>query len=223
MPKELEHGFHPSRAELASMLRRIKAAGRAAAVHAVTRGGLDTVLGAFEDLGTAGGHRIEHCGVCSHEQADRVARLGLAVVTQPGFLYENGDLIAARLTGADRDDVYPLRRLLQRGVTVAGSSDAPVAEPDPVAGLRGAVTRRSRSGQGLAPAEAVAPATALALFTSAAADVIGLANERGRIEPGLAADLVVLDQDPTAADVDWDGLRVDTTIVAGRVVFQRGR
>jgi predicted amidohydrolase YtcJ len=223
MPKELEHEFHPPRPELASLLRRITASGRSAAVHAVTRGGLDTVIGAFEDLGQGAGHRIEHCGVCSAAQADRIARLGLSVVTQPGFLHENGDLIAARLAARDRDDVYPLRRLLERGVLVAGSSDAPVVEPDPLSGLRGAVTRRSRGGKELAPGEAITPAAALALYTSAAAEVMGLARERGRIEPGLAADLVVLDQDPTAPDANWDGLTVETTIVGGRVVFERGR
>ncbi len=144
MPRELEHEFHPPQAELVAILRRIDAAGRKAAVHAVSRNGIDIVLGAFEALGPqARGHRIEHCGVCSPRQARRIAALGLTVVTQPGFISMNGDLLRQRVAPADLPDLYPLRRLLEAGVALAGSSDAPVIDPDPIAGLRGAVLRQS--------------------------------------------------------------------------------
>jgi predicted amidohydrolase YtcJ len=219
MPHELEHEFQPSAPELARMLHRVEAAGRRAAVHAVTRAGVRTVLDAFESLAAVSpGHRIEHCGVCAPEDALRIRRLGLAVVTQPGFLYANGDLMLRRLPPEDLPDLYPLRRLRDAGASAAASSDAPVIEPDPIAGLRAAVQRRSRAGIEFGIAQAVSPEEALALFTSAAAAVLGLASERGRIAAGLRADLVVLSQDPTDGALDWDALKVDMTIMSGVVV-----
>jgi predicted amidohydrolase YtcJ len=220
MPRELEHDFYPSKAELVEMLRRIDAAGRNAAVHVVTRRGLGIVLDAFEALGEqARGSRIEHCGVCSVEDARRIATLGLSVVTQPGFIYGNGDSILDRLSARDLPDLYPVRRLLDAGVAVAASSDAPVIEPDPLMGLRGAVERRSRNGAALAPDQRIPAEGALGLYTSAAARVLGLESERGRIAPGLVADLVVFNQDPTAPDVDWDELEVEMTFLGGEVTF----
>jgi predicted amidohydrolase YtcJ len=222
MPRELEHEFHPPQAELTAILRRIEGSGRKAAVHAVSRNGIDTVLAAFDPLGPqARGHRIEHCGVCSPRQARRMAALGLTVVTQPGFISTNGDLLSQRVAPADLPDLYPLRRLLEAGVALAGSSDAPVIDPDPLAGLRGALMRRTPSGVPLSPGQTLSGAQALALFTSAAARALGLEGRRGRIAPTLAADLAVLNQDPTAPTADWPSLHVDTTIRAGEVAFQR--
>jgi predicted amidohydrolase YtcJ len=220
MPRELENEVHPGPSELAAMLASVEAAGRTAAVHAVTRRGIETAIQAFASLGErARGHRIEHCGICSESQADRIAGLGVRVVTQPGFIYANGDLIGARLGESDLPDLYPLLRLLGAGVAVAGSSDAPVVEPDPIAGIRGAVTRRSLSGCPLAPEQALGGPEALRLFTSSAAEVLGLGHERGTIRPGMAADLVVLSQDPAAADVDWPSVRVEMTFRAGELVW----
>lgn len=222
MPRELEHEFHPQAGELANMLESIERAGRKAAVHAVSRRGVTTVLDAFERLGArAAGHRIEHCGVCSPADAARIARLGLTVVTQPGFLRQNGDLILKRLSASDLPDLYPLRRLLDAGVALAGSSDAPVIGPDAIGSMRAAVERRSSSGADMGVRQGIEAGEALALFTSSAARALGLAGERGRISPGLAADFVALDQDPTAPDCDWDRLAVQMTILGGEVTHRR--
>ena len=224
MPRELEHEFYPSAAELATILRRIEAAGREAAVHAVTHRGLDVVLDAFQTLGRrANGHRIEHCGVCSPAQAARIARLGLTVVTQPGFLYSNGDLMLRRLPAGDLSDLYPLRGLLDAGVLVAGSSDAPVVDPDVIAALRAALERRSHSGQDMGAAQAVSPTEALAMFTSSAALALGVEHERGAIAPGLAGDFVVLNQHLSEDSAAWEGMTVEMTIQAGEVVYEAAR
>jgi predicted amidohydrolase YtcJ len=221
MPKELEHEFHPPPAELAAVLKRIEEAGRCAAVHVVTRGGLEAVLAAFEALDRpAPGHRLEHCGDCSPDQAERIAALGLSVVTQPGFLYENGDWLLQRLAPEDLPDLYPVRRLLAAGVRVAGSSDAPAASPRPLEGIRGAVERRSRTGAEIGRAEVLGIEDAVALFTSEAARVLGLERERGALGPGLAADAIVLNTDELGSPQSWDDVEVDMTVMAGEVVWR---
>ena len=107
---------------------------------------------------------------------------------------------------ADRlDRAYPYRQLLDAGVRLAGGSDAPVEDLDPLAGIR------SAGECGLSRDEA------LASFTAAPAWLEGAEDRRGRLSPGYDADLVVLDGD-----------RVRATMAGGRWVHgqphrRRGR
>ncbi len=224
-PRELEHELSPGPAEIVALVRRVDAAGRQVAVHAVGRLAIDAALDAFQALGPARcqtmRHRIEHAGICSPSTAERIARLGVMVVTQPGFLYWNGALIEQRVATADIADLYPLRRLLDAGVVLAGSSDAPVAPAVPLTSLRAAVERRTRSGAVLSPEQRLSGEEALALFTRNAAYALGLEAERGALRRGMAADCVLLSADPTAPAPDWDRLTLDLTVRAGQVDYER--
>jgi predicted amidohydrolase YtcJ len=221
VPKELEHEVHPLAPELAAILQRIDDAGRQAAVHAVGRVGIDATLEAYASLGKRGSlpHRIEHASVCGHATASRIAELGLAVVTQPGFIYWNGDSYLKRVPPSDRPHLYALRTLMDAGILVAGSTDAPVSPPDVLTAIAAAVTRRTRLGATVAPAEAISPREAFALYTSSAARVLGLEEERGMLRPGLAADIVVLSDDPFAPATDLSSVRVLSTLIAGDPVW----
>ncbi len=96
------------------------------------------------------GHRIEHLGLPSAAQLARAARLGVVAAPQSIFLYELGRNFRDYLPDVLLPRCYPLRAMLDAGVTVALSSDAPVVENDnPLAGITAAVTRRDRAGQPL--------------------------------------------------------------------------
>jgi predicted amidohydrolase YtcJ len=82
-----------------------------------------------------------------------------------------------------------VRSLVDAGVTVAASSDAPVVDASPLASMAAAVDRR-----GLAPAEAVDARTALGLVTRSAAAVS--ATGGGVLRAGGPAAFAVLDADP---------------------------
>jgi predicted amidohydrolase YtcJ len=224
-PRELDGMLVPDAEALAALIRRVDAAGRQVAVHAVGRAAVDATAAAFAALGseavTARRHRVEHAGVCSPETAALLGRLGATVVSQPGFLYWNGDLYSQRLAPADRDDLYPFRRLIEAGVHVAASSDSPVAPFEPLRAIGAAVARRTRSGAVLNPEQRLDMAVALALYTREAARAAGLEHERGVLAPGLAADFVVLSDDPLAPDADWSSIAVDLTVQAGEVVYRR--
>jgi hypothetical protein len=77
-------------------------------------------------------------------------------------------------------------------VRVAGSSDAPVGPLDPLAGIRAAMMRRTGTGAVVGSGQAVSFEHALAMWTSSAAEACGVENARGRIAPGMPADLVLL-------------------------------
>ena len=106
----------------------------------------------------------------------------------------------------------PTARCSTRRTVLAGGSDAPVEELDPLAGLRAAVRRTDGERPPWRPEQAIGAAAALASYTTAPAWLAGEEELRGRLAPGLLADLVVLDRDPLA-DLD---ARVLGTMLAGR-------
>ena len=101
--------------------------------------------------------RIEHCALALPEQLDRIARLGVAVVTQPSFVTRRAEKYRDQLSATEQSWLWPLASLLRRGITVTFSSDAPTVPPDPAEWIAAATTRT------LAPAERIDWQTALRL------------------------------------------------------------
>ena len=128
-----------------------RAWGRRVAVHCVTAAELAVALAAFETAGAQPGDRIEHGGVIPHAAIAQLRALGLTVVTQPGFVLERGDRYAAEVDPAEQPDLYRCASLIDAGVPVASSSDAPYATPDPRMGIAAASAaydaRRAAAGR----------------------------------------------------------------------------
>lgn len=167
-------------------------AGWPVALHVTDVDGLDRALGALRAapvLPPGRRDRLEHLSLCLPEQVAQVAASGAAVVTQPAFLHARGAKYGEQLTAVERAWLYRVRSLVDAGVTVAASSDAPVVDASPLASMAAAVDRR-----GLAPAEAVDARTALGLVTRSAAAVS--ATGGGVLRAGGPAAFAVLDADP---------------------------
>ena len=90
----------------------------------------------------------------------------------------------------------PLRDLLDAGITLAGSSDAPIAPYSPLAGMQAAITRRTAGGLIHQGDQAITPLEALRLWTTGGALAANLPGEIGVLRPGARADLVVLSANP---------------------------
>jgi predicted amidohydrolase YtcJ len=179
----------PGLAELAGQIRAAHAAGRGVAVHCVTREALVLLVAALREAGTRPGDRIEHAALVPAELVPDLARLGVRVVTQPGFLADRGDDFLRDVDPRDRGDLYRCGSLLRAGIGVALSSDAPYGPLDPWAVINAAVARRTASGQVAGPGEAVTFAGALDAYLTPLGDPGGPPR---RVRPGLPADLVVL-------------------------------
>jgi predicted amidohydrolase YtcJ len=192
---------------------------RAVAVHCVTDGELALTLAAFHAAGSQPGDRVEHGGLVPSAAIPVVKSLGLAVVTQPGFVFERGDRYLAEVPEAEQADLYRCASLIGAGVPVAASSDAPYSSPDPWGAMRAAVSRRTRSGRPLGERERVTPARALQLFLG------GFDHPGGpprRVEVGAPADLCVL-KTPLAEALDaLSADLVAATLVRGAVRFESG-
>jgi predicted amidohydrolase YtcJ len=166
-------------------------------------------------------HRIEHAALCPEVCLDELAELQVTVVTQPAFLWHHGRRYSAEIAPEQQPWLYRVRSLLDRGVSVAGSSDAPVIPPQPLQGIQAAVTRQTPDGQIIGPQERVAVDTALGLFTQGAARACCLDAEVGSLTPGKRADLVVLEVDPRqvpAAEIQQIPVRM--TFVDGVVQWR---
>jgi len=144
------------------------------------------------------------------------------VVSQPGFLSTLGDGFTAAF-GDRSDELYSFASWRRAGITVAGSSDAPVITADPLVGIRDAVVRRTGDGRVLGPAERLSARDALELYTTQAAFASHREDEIGSLEPGKFADFVVLEKNPLDADPERiAGIGVLATVLGGAPVYQSG-
>jgi predicted amidohydrolase YtcJ len=221
------------RDQLTEMVRDFDARGFQVAIHAQGDRAIETVLDAYAavlagtavSLGPPGPgnprrHRIEHGGAMYPPLAARAAALGIVVASQPGFMSTLGDGFAAAF-GDRADELYAFESWRRAGITVAGSSDAPVITADPLLGLRDAVLRRTGDGRVLGPAERLPAEDALDLYTTQAAFAMHREGEIGSLEPGKLADFVVLDRNPLRTDPEQiTDIRVLATVLDGAPVYQ---
>jgi len=223
------------RDELTEMVRDFDARGFQVCIHAQGDRAIEIVLDAYAATLTPGAgngagdgagnlrrHRIEHGGAMYPPLADRAAALGIVVVSQPGFLSALGDGFAAAFPESC-DQLYSFASWQRAGLTVAGSSDAPVITADPLVGIRDAILRRTGDGRVLGPAERLPARDALALYTTRAAYACHRESEIGSLEPGKLADFTVLDRNPLKAEPEQiPGIQVLATVLDGTPVHQPG-
>jgi predicted amidohydrolase YtcJ len=204
--------------ELAEIILRGAEAGFPVGVHAIGDRANREALDAFErtsdvwrPLGLR--HRVEHAQLLAPVDIPRFAELGVACSVQFSHAPSDRDL-AERFWGGKLAGAYAYRSLWDSGAVVANGSDAPIEELDPLAGIRAAVRRTIDDREAWRPEQTLTVAQAFEATTVTPAWLTGDERRRGKLLPGYAADLVVLDRDP------WDDLdaEVVATMVAGRWV-----
>jgi predicted amidohydrolase YtcJ len=215
----LDERHLPGFDELCALIRHHRAYDRAVAIHCVTRAEAVLAIGALEAAGCRSGDRLEHASVAPPDVVAWVARLPLAVVTQPSFVYERGDAYRSDVDSADLPWLYRLRGFLAAGIALGAGTDAPFGGPDPWLAIRAAMDRRTREGFALGPDEALAPEEALARFTTPP-DAPGGAPRR--IAVGAPADLCLLDRPWREVRCDPSSDRVMATLRAGRPLWLSG-
>jgi predicted amidohydrolase YtcJ len=215
-------------------LAKTRAAGLQLAVHANGDRAQDWLS---EIVAGAGGApegrlrtRIEHAGNFMPDPAagELWRRAGILPVPQPVFLYTFGDYFADYLGEYGTRGRFPFARLLSEGWPLSGSSDVWVGSEreatNPMFGVWCCVARRSYDGNQIDPEQAISVEAALRMHTLDAALALGEEAERGSIEPGKAADLVVLDRDPLSSSTDdLRTIRASEVYLGGREALGAGR
>lgn len=224
-PENLGDYFTPPD-QLAARLRAVLDRGFPAAIHVTGDRGVAEALEACTiELGRRGaaapaGSYLIHAYLPPPGAPARMAELGIGLAAQPPFLYHWADTLA-RFLGRERAErFYPFDEYLAAGVTVAGGSDGPITDPDPLLSLHALTARQSASGRAWGPEHALSMDRALELHTGSAARLVAWSGLRGDLAVGAPADLVVLDRDPRATPGDVRSIRVLATFVGGRETYR---
>jgi predicted amidohydrolase YtcJ len=216
--------------ELDRMIREADAAGFQLAVHAIGDRANALVLDAFEKAVAANGprdrrFRIEHAQVVRKQDLPRYKALGVVASIQPSHCIDDMRWAEKRIGPARCRDAYNFRSFTAAGITVAFGTDWFVEPLDPRLGLYAAVTREFPGGGppgGWFPEEKIPLEDAIDLYTRGSAYAELAEKDKGTLEPGKLADLVVFAEDlfkiPPRRILTTP---VDLTVVGGAVVYER--
>lgn len=167
-------------------------------------------------------NRVEHCQVMAPDQFARFRDLGVIASMQPSHLLTDMNWAMDRIGPERAKYSYAWRRFLNNGVHLAFGTDYPVEPITPFRGLYAAVTRKNEEGtKQYFPEEKLTIDEAIAAYTTGAAFAEFEEKVKGKLEPGMLADFVVLDRDitkvPPKMILDTKVLR---TVVGGKTVYE---
>lgn len=156
---------------------------------------------------------------------DDMARYGIVAATNPVFNWQQGLSFAANAGPQRMARLQPFRSYMRGGVIMASGSDYGVTTHNPWMGFYALLTRKDqKSGVAHGEEETVTIAEALRSYTWNGAFLTHDEQDRGSLEPGRLADLVVLDLPGLDALEEDPGLlfsmreRILATMVEGEVV-----
>jgi len=209
----LDEAALPDIDTLIATVRRAHASKRSVAVHCVTHIELAVALSVFTETGCLA-DRIEHASVLPEGTLAQLRELGLTAVTQPGFVYAKGDRYLDELSQAEITELYRLRSLVDQGIPLALSSDAPYGPVNPWLNMQSGVDRKSSGGNALCAREALTQEQALIAYCGlphapATAREIGV---------GGVADLAILNAAWKTVRENLVATEASTTIRAGRLI-----
>lgn len=226
---EISGSLNPPQAKLNEMVLSAHRAGFQVAIHAIedttVEAAITSLEYALQELPKDDHrHRIEHCSECPSHLLERIKRSGAMVVTQPAFIYYNGERYVSEVDPGKLSWLYRTGAFCNNGIRVAASSDAPVIPLNPLFGIYAAVTRTAESGHVLSPEETITPEDALWMYTMGGAYASFEDDIKGSIAVRKLADLVVLSADPTGVPAEEiKDIAVEKTIIGGKVVWEKGR
>ena len=203
--------------------------------HVTGDAGVDAVLDAVEASNADSPvaprrYNLIHAYFPDPATAQRVARLGVVVDTQPAWFYKDGDALLDALGKERMERFIGLQTWRQAGAKVALNADHMQGfDPDtslnpynPFLAMQAAVTRKTEGGKVIGPKQRVTREEALRMFTIDAAWMSFDETRKGSIEVGKLGDVAILTGDfLTTPESELNKLRAQATIVGGKVVHER--
>ncbi|WP_317853701.1 amidohydrolase [Chakrabartyella piscis] len=197
--------------------------------HAVGDRAIETMLKGYELVARADGdekpnarNRIEHCFLCPDDLLDWIAKLGVIPTFNPAFLPIWGE--AYRVHYGERcNRIIPIQAALDRKIMCTIASDWPcIQNASPLKGIASAMNRKINEWDRLGVAQGISLEDALRCITFNGAYAEYKERDKGSLEVGKWADLVLLDskfEDKTPEEIG--DMQVDMTIFDGKIVYQR--
>src|SRR5262249_28941073 len=208
-------------------------AGLSVAVHAIGDRANAELLDIYAEAVKTNGprdrrFRAEHAQHLRPQDYPRFKELGVIASMQPYHAIDDGRWAEGRIGAKRCASSYAFRSLRDARAKLAFGSDWSVAPLSPILGIDAAVNRRTLDGKhpkGWFPEQRIGVAEAVEAYTLNSAYAGFEEKDRGSIEPGKLADLVVLSRD-ILAEKERDHLAdaaVVMTIVGGKVVYEAAK
>ncbi len=212
--------------ELSHLVRWVHDLGWSIDAHTCGDAAQDLAVRAFIDAQTARPnqslhHRVHHAYVPTRDTIELMGRHKIPALVSNPFLVHLGESFVVSLGEERASRALPMASYLRAGVPLAGTSDSPIADFNPWVGMYAAVARKSVTGRQFDQSESISIQDALRSYTMGGATALGLQHQRGSIETGKVADLIVIDRDPN--QISAESLRdtvVLRTMVDGRWVYE---
>ncbi len=174
---------------------------------------------------TAGQDRrtvIIHSQCVRPDQLDAYVELGFSPSFFTAHTFFWGDEHMVNLGEERAAFISPMKSAIAKGIRCSNHSDFSVTPMDPMRMMWSAVTRRSRGGKVIGPAERIDRWESLKALTINAAWQLREEDRKGTIRAGKLADLVILDGDPLTVETDKIlAVKVVETFKEGRSVYKR--
>lgn len=205
--------------------RKAWLAGFQLATHANGERAIDRMLGIYEQLQREAPRRdprfrLEHCTVVTPELVARIRAVGAIPIPFSGYVNFHGDVM--HFYGEERTQrMFAYRSFIDAGLRPPTASDYTASPPSPMLWLYSMTTRRDPGGHVWGGAQRITLPEALRSATIDGAYSSFEEHDKGSIEPGKLADLVILQDDPLAAPPEhWMDIKVQRTLLGGRWVFE---
>ncbi|MEW6126785.1 MAG: amidohydrolase [Acidobacteriota bacterium] len=212
--------------KLKEAMKQADKAGLQCSIHAIGDKANNLLLNYFEAIEKENGKRdrrfrIEHAQHLLASDIPRFAKLGVIASMQPYHAADDGRWAEKRIGRERIKTTYAFRSLIDAGAVLSFGSDWFVAPLAPILGIHAAVTRQTIDGKnpnGWVPEQKITVAEAIRAYTTACAYGEFAEREKGTLEVGKLADLVVLSQDLFKINPsDIEKTKVVYTIVGGRI------
>lgn len=199
--------------------------GLPAAIHAIGDRALEAAVTAIESVRPLQDYpdRLIHGQLVPPDLQDRISRLHAVLDIQPSFVASDFPWVVERLGIHRLSYAYAWKTLLDKGLRLAGGSDAPIEDPDPVKAIYTAITRENnakvpeRRGKN----ECLTPYEAVSLYTLGSAYAAGASSIRGKIAPDFEANFTILTSDlMTCTAKEILNSKVVMTVIGDRIVYE---
>ncbi|EPX56887.1 putative metal-dependent hydrolase with the TIM-barrel fold having protein [Cystobacter fuscus DSM 2262] len=217
-----------TQAELDAEVEKAFEMGRQLHVHCNGDAAADMFLDAVERATTKfgpGDRRpvMVHAQTVREDQLERMKALGILPTFFVSHTFFWGEWHRSETLGEERARrISPLKSASDLDMRYTIHNDSPVVPPDILPLLWSAVTRTTRDGVPLGAEQCIDPPRALKAVTAWAAYQNFEESQKGTLEPGKLADLVVLSDNPLTVDPKTlKDLKVMETIKDGRTVYLR--
>lgn len=163
--------------------------------------------------------RIEHVQSIRAEDIPRLKESGLLASVQPLHLANDVPMIEKHWNSI-QDEIYSFNSMLQNQIPLAFGSDAPIESINPFLGIHSAVYRQSAfDKKTFRPEEAIYPLQAISAYSWGSALASCSEQQRGSLDTGKLADLIVIDDFRHQPADFWLTARSHLTMLNGEIVW----